>query len=71
MVGASLVPVVEEPDISNVGDFVVWASEERLKVLSGFDELRKPNHSGEVGLSSGNMGTSESNLVGVCNSSGL
>jgi hypothetical protein len=71
MVGATLVPIVEEPDISNVGDFIVWASEERLKVLCGFNELRKPNQSGQVGCSSLDMGTGQSNLVSVGNSSGL
>lgn len=71
MVGTALVSVIEEPYVSNIGDFVVWTIEEWLEVLCGFNELRQPDHSGEIGLSSSDVGTGEFDLVSVGLSVGL
>lgn len=57
VVGTALISVVEEPDVSDIGDFVIWASKEGLEVLGGFNELRQPNHSWQVSLSSRDVGT--------------
>ena len=71
VVGAALVPVVKEPDVSDAGDFVVWTGEEGFEVLCGFDELGQPDHSGQIGLCSSDVSSTELNLVGVGDSGGL
>ena len=65
MVGAALVSVIEQPDVSDIGDFVVCTIEEWLEVLCGFNELWQPDHSGKIRLSSSDVGTGEFDLIGV------
>jgi hypothetical protein len=35
VVGVSKVSVVQEPDIADIEDLVIWASEEMMEVLGG------------------------------------
>ena len=51
MVGRALVSVVETPNVSDVGNFVVAASEELLEVFCGLNQLGQPNQSWEISLS--------------------
>jgi hypothetical protein len=48
MIGISKVSVVEEPHVSVVHDLVVLTSEELCEVLCGLEQVREPNHCGEV-----------------------
>jgi hypothetical protein len=43
MVGGALVSVVETPNVSDVGNFVVAASEELLEVFCGLNQLGQPD----------------------------
>lgn len=39
VITAALISVVEEPDISNLSDFVVWACEEFLEILCWLNQF--------------------------------
>jgi hypothetical protein len=71
MVGTALVSVVEQPDISNIGDLVVRVLKEWLEILCRLNKLWKPNKRGQVSLSSLNVGAGELDLVGMCDSGSL
>lgn len=59
VVGAALVPVVEEPDIADLSDLVVRAGEELVEVLSRLDEFGQPNHGGHVSELAWNVSAAE------------
>ena len=42
------VSVVKKPDVPVLKDLMLGVAEEVLKVFNGFDEITKPNHSGQV-----------------------
>ena len=71
MVGVTEVTVIEEPDIANVEDLVVGASEELGKVLAGLEQIRQPDHGWQVSLSSLEEMTSQFHLVSFLLMSGL
>lgn len=71
VIRVSLVTVVKQPNVSHFSDFVVMSIEESFKVLSRLDQLRQPNHGGQIVLLSSQVFTSELNRSGVSNLSSL
>jgi hypothetical protein len=61
MVRRTLISVVETPDISNISNFVVTASEELLEVFCGLNQLWQPDQSWEISLSAWNVSSSKVN----------
>ena len=51
VVGVTEVSIVEEPNVSDIDDLVVWASEELSEVLAGLEQVSQPDHSGKVTVS--------------------
>ena len=54
-----MVSVVETPNVSDVGNFVVAASEELLEVFCGLNQLGQPDQSWEISLSAWNVRASK------------
>jgi hypothetical protein len=44
VIRTTLVSVIQQPDVSETSNLVVWQVEESLKVFSLFSNLWKPNH---------------------------
>jgi hypothetical protein len=63
MIRVSHVSVVEEPDVPDVEDLVVRASEELLEVFSRLKQVREPDKCGKVTLSTLNELASQLNLL--------
>jgi len=55
----SLVAVIKAPDVADLSDFVIAAIKELSKVLCGFNNFGKPNHSGQVLSLSFNVGSTK------------
>ena len=65
MVGVTEVAVIEEPDVADVEDFVIGASEELCEILTGLEEIRQPDHGWQVTLSSLKEMSSKLDLISV------
>ena len=52
VIGIAKVAVIEEPDVADVEDFVIGASEELCEILTGLEEIRQPDHGWQIALSS-------------------
>jgi hypothetical protein len=65
MVGITEVAVIEEPDVANVKNFVIRASEELCEILAGLEEIRQPDHGWQVTLSSLKEVSSQLDLISV------
>ena len=65
VIRVSEVSVVEEPDVADIEDLVVWASEEFSEVLTGLEEISEPDHGGQVTVSSLEELPSQLNLVSL------
>jgi hypothetical protein len=59
MIGGTLISVVETPDVSDIGNFIVTASEELLEVFCGLNQLWQPDQSWEISLSAWDVSASE------------
>lgn len=57
------VPNVEQPHIPHIQDLVVSFTKEALKVLCWFEQLTKPNHSGQIWLPTLQESTSQLNIA--------
>ena len=71
MVRATLISVVQQPDISNVGDLVTRILKEWLEILCRLSKLWQPNKRGQVSLSSLDVVAGELDLVGLSHSGSL
>jgi hypothetical protein len=65
VIRVSKVSVVEEPDVADIEDFVVGASEEFSEVLTWLEEVGKPDHGWQVTVSSLEELASELHLVSL------
>ena len=65
VIRVSEVSVVEEPDVADIEDLVVWASEEFSEVLTGLEEISEPDHGRQVTVSSLEELPSQLNLVSL------
>ena len=63
MIRASLVSVVEEPDVSQASDLGVWHTEKLLKVFGLLSKLWKPDHRRHVRLAAGQELAPKSDLI--------
>ena len=63
MVWVTKISVVEEPDIADVEDLVVWAIKELGKILGWLKEISQPDHGWKITVSSLKELTSQLNLV--------
>ena len=63
MVRVTKVSVVEKPDVSDVRDFVIRSREELVKVLCRLNQVGKPDHCGQIWVSSLDEFSSQSDLV--------
>ena len=70
MVGAALVSVVEHPHVTHVHDLVLAVTKEFAEVLCGLSDLGKPDHSGQVSLTTLNVSALESDSVSVVDNVG-
>ncbi len=71
MVRVTEVPIVEEPDVPDVGDLVVLPSEELVEIFCGLHQVSQPDHCGQIGVSSLDELASQLHLVVVLLISGL
>jgi hypothetical protein len=65
VVGVAKVAVIEEPDVADIEDLVIGASEELCEVLAGLEKIRQPNHGWQVTLSSLKEVSSQLDLISV------
>ena len=65
VIRVSKVSVVEEPDVADIEDLVVGASEEFSEVLTWLEEVSKPDHGWQVTVSSLEELASELHLVSL------
>ena len=71
MIRLSLVTVVEKPDVANVEDLVLAFTEESREVLCGLSDLRQPDHSWEVDLTTLHEVSLQFDGVGAAGNGGL
>ena len=67
MVRCTLVSIVQQPDIANRSDLVVWHCEEWLEVFSILDNVGQPDHGWVVLLGACQELAAQFNLIGVSN----
>ena len=65
VIRVSEVSVVEEPDVADIEDLVIRASEEFSEVLTGLEEISQPDHGRQVSVSSLEELASQLHLVSL------